>query len=141
MNKDLSDILFVAFREVGQSEINGSDDNPRIREYHAAVDGQELADEIPWCSSFVNWCLESCGFKGTGSRLARSFENWGASIDTPLPGCIAVFKRGSKSWQGHVAIYLYETPKSIVVIGGNQSNSVNVQAYSREKLIGYRTIA
>lgn len=133
--------LFLSFalKEVGQKEIRGSDHNPRIVEYHKAVDGEGLADEIAWCAAFVNWTMKQMEFHGTGTRLARDFLHWGIPIAKPFPGCVAVFSRG-KQWQGHVGLYLYETPKTVVIVGGNQSNQVSVVPYSKERFLGYRSI-
>lgn len=96
-------------------------------------------DEIPWCARFVNQVLKDNGIKGTGSNLARSFLKWGVPTKKPKMGDIVVFKRGNSSWQGHVAFFLKERSNTIEVIGGNQSDMVNIAQYSKHKLLGYRT--
>ena len=48
--------LEIALKEVGVSEIKGGE-NKRILEYHASTTLKAKEDEIPWCSSFVNWCM------------------------------------------------------------------------------------
>lgn len=47
----------VAKTQLGQKEISGSKDNPKIVEYHDATTLKATDDETPWCASFVNWCL------------------------------------------------------------------------------------
>ena len=53
--------LILAYRiaqiQLGQKEIEGSKDNPKIVGYHKATTLVATDDETPWCSSFVNWCL------------------------------------------------------------------------------------
>lgn len=125
--------------ERGVDEIEGADHNPRIVEYHQATTLRATEDEVPWCSSFVNWSLQQCGYSGTLKANARSFLNWGTLINPPAYGCIVVLKRGNSSWQGHVGFLLYQdTPTSILVLGGNQSNAVNVRPYATGKVLGYR---
>ena len=133
----------IACQEIGVSEIKGKlRHNNRIIEYHRSTSlDKKLAahDETPWCSSFVNWCVEGSGLKGTGSAMARSWLKWGNKLDGPKEGCIVVFARpraGPKA--GHVGFFIKETPKRIKVLGGNQSNRVSESYYDKDDLIGYR---
>lgn len=129
----------TAYAELGVREIPGPQHNPRILEYHATTGGFG-DDETAWCSSFVEWCLRQNGQRGTGSAAARSWMNYGVQTTHPKRGDIVVFWRVARnSWQGHVAFYSHETATHIHVLGGNQSNSVNIQAYSKNQLLGYRT--
>ena len=128
----------IAKSQLGVKEILGGKHNSKILEYHMAGGGY-TSDEIAWCSSFVNWCLNKAATAGTRSSAARSFLNWGVSIDNPEIGDVVVFYRGSKSgWQGHVGFYAGEKKNKILVLGGNQGNSVCYQYYSKSKLLGYR---
>ena len=54
------------------------------------------------------------------------------------PGDVVVFKRGNSSWQGHVAFFVKDKGALIEVLGGNQSNAVNVKGYQASKLLGIR---
>ena len=113
--------------------------NPRIIEYHASVPAGFTENEVPWCSSFVNWCMEQAGITGTNSAAARSWERWGKKLAEPKVGAIAVFWRESKtSGLGHVGFFVSEKTHSITVLGGNQGDRVSVAAYPKEKLLGYR---
>ena len=126
----------VAQKEIGQSEIAGVKNNTRILEYHAATSLNATTDEVPWCSSFVSWCLEKTGVSSAKSAWARSYLNWGKKIEKPHYGCIAVFKRGKSS--GHVAFFVEENALSITVLGGNQGNKVCKANYLKSDLLGYR---
>lgn len=130
--------LKIAFSEVGQKEIPGSKDNPRIVEYHSITSLKATDDETMWCSSFVCWVLEMCGIKSTRSAASRSYLNYGEKLSKGKRGCIAVFSRPPSTTSGHVAFYLYETDNHIAVLGGNQDNQVKVSLYKKSNLIGYR---
>jgi uncharacterized protein (TIGR02594 family) len=123
--------------ETGVDEIPGSRDNPRIIEYHASTTLKATDDETPWCSSFVNWCVEQAGLQGTKSAAARSWLQWGQALDQPRRGCIVVLQRGN-SWQGHVGFYYADEGGRILVLGGNQSNQVNISSYRKSAVLGYR---
>ena len=131
--------LSVARGEVGVKEAVGSADNPRIVEYHLSTSldkGAAFQDETPWCSSFVNWCMEKAGEDGTNSAWARSWLRWGFSIDKPTYGCVVIFSRGTDS--GHVAFFLKEVGPNLLVFGGNQNDSVCEALYPKERVLGYR---
>lgn len=130
----------IAMKELGTSETAGSGDNPRIVEYlrSTSLAGNMAAnDETPWCSAFVNFCVEQAGFAGTDSASARSWLHWGRPTEVPVTGCIAVFKRGDPP-SGHVAFYVSESGGHIKVLGGNQGDKVCFAQYARDRLLGYR---
>jgi uncharacterized protein (TIGR02594 family) len=138
--------MVIAEGELGVSEVPGSGNNPRVLEYLQATTnlGRSATsrDETPWCSAFVNWCLEQAGYERTRNALARSWLSWGQAIPTPRRGCIVIFQREKKF--GHVGFYLEENETQIKVLGGNQQNletkifEVSEKYYPRSELLGYR---
>lgn len=130
----------IAEGELGQAEVPGSGDNPRIREYHAsASDGQEMADSVPWCSSFTGWVLQSAGIQGTGNRMARSYLNWGDRLDMPRYGCIVVLTRpGAGPGAGHVGFFHSRKNGRVMLLGGNQGDKVSIQGFPESQVLGYR---
>lgn len=129
--------MTIAEREIGTKEIRGAKHNPRVIEYHAATDYSASDDETAWCASFVNWVLEQADMKGTRSPAARSFSSWG--VESKLQkGAVVVLKRGNSSWQGHVGFVDHWDESYVYVLGGNQSNAVNVQSFPRSKVIAVR---
>lgn len=125
--------------ELGVKEVSGPGDNPRIVEYLQSTTLGRPAnenDETAWCSAFANWCLEDVGMEGTNSAWARDWLNWGRRITTPVPGCITVFSRGAN--YGHVGFFIEKKNGYIYVLGGNQSDSVCIDAYPESRLLGYR---
>lgn len=127
--------LTVALRELGTKEYVGIADNPRVIEYHSATTLHATDDEVPWCSSFVNWVMKQVGIKGTGSAAARSWLNWGVPIDKPIYGCVVILTR---TGGGHVGFFIAEEDGITKLLGGNQGDAVNVRNYPTSRVIGYR---
>lgn len=131
----------IALREMntGVDEIVGAEaHHPRIVEYHQACTLKATDDETPWCSAFVNWCMLKGGQTRTESALARSWLNWGVPLEEPRKGCIVVFSRPPKPTSGHVAFFEEKRGDRIFVLGGNQSNQVNISSYPEDRVLGYR---
>lgn len=132
--------LDSALKDIGETEIKGSEHNPKIVDYHRTTGGP-APDEIPWCSSFCNFHMNrGAQICGTGSRLARSWLSWGRVLIDPIPGAIVILRRGSEPWMGHVGFFIKESPsrKSIAVLGGNQGDRVSIDWFSKTKVLGYR---
>jgi uncharacterized protein (TIGR02594 family) len=124
----------IAKNEIGVKERRVGD-NPRVLEYHASTKLRATHDNVAWCSSFVCWCFERAKVASPRSARAKDFLNWGVKLYFPKPGCVVVF---SRDLGGHVGFYVYETEDHIYVLGGNQSDAVNVSPYKKENLLGYR---
>ena len=128
-----------ALGEIGVSEFPGRASNERIELYHSYTNSGKDSEEIPWCSSFVCYCVEMAGFKSTRSKTARSWMKWGERVSKPEEGDIAVFLRGKKKgWQGHVAFYVKTEGEYIVILGGNQANAVSLTRKHKKYLLGFR---
>jgi len=137
------DWLAVARGEMGVKEYAGAADNPDVVKYLKSVESLSRSaqrnDETPWCSAFVNWCMEQAGLEGTDSAAARSWMSWGSGIDVPVEGCVTVLWRDSPdSWKGHVGFLVRETSSYVYLLGGNQSDEVNITKYSKRRVLGYR---
>ncbi|WP_221129598.1 TIGR02594 family protein [Rhizobium lentis] len=117
-------------------------DNPRIRAYHATTVGGAMPDEVAWCSSFVNYCVEQAGLRGTDSKVARSWRLWGQEVSRNdwKEGDIVVFWRGSAGGtKGHVAFLVSWDGDRPYVLGGNQSNRVCIdEPYSFGHILSVR---
>ena len=138
MGSDIYEKFYnAAKKEMGLHEISGSKHNKRILEFHATTTLKAKNDETPWCSSFVNFIVTQCGMKGTNSARAKSWSTWSKALKKPVKGCIVVFTR---TGGGHVAFYHSEDKDYIYCLGGNQSNSVNISAYKKDRLLGYRGV-
>lgn len=132
--------LFIALQEYGTKEFLGIKHNPEVLKYfHQSGFPQIDNDETSWCSAFVNWCQIKAERHGTNSLAARSWMSWGEKVMEPKLGDIAVLWRVSpESWQGHVGFYIKHDGTGLWVLGGNQSNMVNILKYPGTQLLGYR---
>lgn len=134
-------MLKTALSQYGVKEIVGEEDNKTIVDYaHESGFKWIDDDETPWCSVFMNWVAMKAGYERTNKANARSWLNVGETVENPQTGDIVVFKRGNNGWSGHVGIYINEHNSHVFVLGGNQSNSVNITPYSKMSLLGYRRL-
>ena len=138
-----SEILKLAFTQYRIKEIPGpQEDNPEILKYFKEIgETWVMNDETAWCSAVVNWVCKILGYSYSGKLTARSWLNTGFRTDNPMPGDVVVLWRESlTSWKGHVGFYINHDSQFIYVLGGNQSNSVNIAAYSVGRLLEYRRV-
>lgn len=131
--------LVHAWADLGQREIAGSSDNPRIVGYYKQVGYDEInADEVAWCAAFVGACLERAGITSTRLLLARSYLTFGEGINEGRLGAIAVLSRGSDPALGHVGFLIGETDDHVFLLGGNQGDAVSVERFDKGRLLGLR---
>lgn len=128
--------LAVVQGELGQKELPGATQNPRILAYHASTNLKATSDETPWCSSFVNWTLQQAGVRGTDSASALSWAKWGQAIDRPAVGSVAVIDWGGG--KGHVGFVVGRSGDRVVVAGGNQGNEVKYSTYRLDQIKTFR---
>ncbi len=128
-----------ALRFLYIKEAAGLVNNPVIMSFykdvkHAGIKG----DETPWCAAFVGALLERSGLISTRSLLARSYLEWGAPLETARIGAIAIFKRGADQTKGHVGFVMGQDDTQVYILGGNQSDEVNIQPFKIKDLLGFR---
>lgn len=131
--------------ELAQAEIGtfewAQGDNPKVVAYYADSGNAGVKnDSVAWCAAFVGAMLKRAGGKGTGLLTARSYLMWGVPVErkNAKPGDIVVFKRGNSNWEGHVAFFVKDNGSTLSVLGGNQSDAVNIKNYSASQLLGIR---
>ena len=120
--------MIHATGELGVSEFDPGD-NPRILEYHAAVNPNFVSDQTPWCASFVTWSLQRAGIMEFASASAAKWIGFGMRLSKPEYGAIAVYRRVTRNGkvQNHVAFIAgVNREGSIVLLGGNQSDMVSL---------------
>jgi uncharacterized protein (TIGR02594 family) len=141
----MEQLLKIAFNELGTEELVGTEDNPEVLKYANETGIKGITnDEIPWCSTFVNWVAWKSGLQYTKKANARSWLNVGKKVSSPEPGDVVVFWRESpKSWKGHVGIFLgiSADKKRVYCLGGNQGNRVSVSAYRLNTVLSYQRLA
>lgn len=132
--------MAVALHELGVRQVAGEGNSPRVLAYLESTDlDRALAssDETPWCSAFVNWCLEVSGHVGTNSARARSWLDWGVGLSTPVRGAVTVLRRDGG---GHVGFWVGQTATRVRLLGGNQGDRVCVAEYDRQRVLGHRAL-
>ena len=127
----------IAKKDIGVSEIKGDKHNPVIVQYWKDIKrGGIKDDETPWCAAFVGAMLERSGIRSTRFESAKSYETWGYELTSPVYGCIVTFIRNGG---GHVGFVVGMSPAGdLMVLGGNQSDAVNIKAFSTDRVTSYR---
>jgi uncharacterized protein (TIGR02594 family) len=129
-----------ALREYGIRGISSKGRTVNVVAYLKATGVGRSSDETAWCSAFVNWCMLMAGFPGSGLANARSWLNWGGvALDFPVYGSVVVLWRENRNGPlGHVGFFVKMQGDNLLLLGGNQGNSVSIRPYSKERVIGIR---
>lgn len=129
--------LTEAHKFIGLKEIKGPQHNQEILQFWRDIKrGGIKDDETPWCAAFTGAVLERCGIKSTLFESAGSYLGWGEQLLKSAFGCVVVFKRDGG---GHVGFVVGQNSAGdLLVLGGNQSDAVNIKAFPRSRVSGYR---
>lgn len=88
-----------------------------------------------WCAAFINAVLNNRGYRTSGGLTAASFRTYGVGVITPQKGDIIVLR-------SHVGFFVeYKVingRKHVGVLGGNQSNRVQISYYPVGRIIAIR---
>lgn len=127
----------VAYKELGQKEIPGPQENPRIVEYFNTISAKEnYRDDLDdWASAFVEWSLNQAKIQGPKNDEPFAWLEWGQGLDKPVIGCIVVM---SFSGLHHVGFYFGEDGDFLRVLGGNEDDAVHIFRYLKTSVYGYR---
>lgn len=129
--------LKEARNHIGLREIKGGKHAPEIVQFWKDIKrGGIKDDETPWCAAFVGAMLERSGIKSSRFESAKSYLNWGVQLSDPVVGCVVVFTRQGG---GHVGFCVgQDSAGNLLILGGNQGDAVNVKAFPRSRVTGYR---
>ena len=128
-----------AKKELGIKE--GRDDAEILRFFKEAGHPEVHSSEEAWCAAFTGAMLSRAGCKPSGSLMARSYEGYGESLNSPCVGCIAVLWRGSPhSSLGHVGFVVEAGGDFIKLLGGNQGAAgvVSIETFPKDRVLSYR---
>ncbi len=90
-----------------------------------------------WCADFMNFVLHKAGAKGTRSRAARSFLQFGKKLDGPRVGAIAIMYRKGPN-NGHVGVVRgTDGQGNPIVVSGNHGPTVTQSVYPKSKVLAY----
>jgi uncharacterized protein (TIGR02594 family) len=90
-----------------------------------------------WCADFMNFVIRQGGAKGTHSRAARSFLEFGKKLDGPRVGAIAIMYRAGAN-NGHVGVVRgTDGQGNPIVVSGNHGPVVSQSVYPKSKVMAY----
>ena len=130
----------TAMNAIGQKEIPGPKNNPRVMEYHEAAGSYSTGDSgkyDAWCAGFVSWVMKKHGFTPPQKAMrALSWRDFGKSVTKPIFGAIGIKERRGG---GHVSFVVGQSRDGMLLymLGGNQNNEVNVSQYKRSDWIKF----
>jgi uncharacterized protein (TIGR02594 family) len=90
-----------------------------------------------WCADFMNFVIKRAGAKGTQSRAARSFLDFGKKLDGPRVGAIAILTRAGPQ-NGHVGVVRgTDGLGNPILVSGNSANLVRESMYPKNRVLAY----
>jgi uncharacterized protein (TIGR02594 family) len=128
----------IADSFIGLHEIVGPKHNKIILWWLEKLNSWWRNDEAPWCGVFVAHCIKEAGLPYPKLYMrAKAWAEYGSLLrrDRLAPGAILVFDRAGG---GHVGFYVGEDAGFYYVLGGNQSNAVNVMKLGKSRLVASR---
>ncbi len=131
-------ILLEMLKLYGTIETPGPGNNPTILKWATSIGYGNVysKDEIPWCGLTVAYAAQQAGYDiPTNPLWARNWLKFGFATAPAMLGDILVFQRGSA---GHVALYVGEDKNNFHILGGNQSDAVNIKTKPKKDLLGSR---
>lgn len=136
----------LARRFVGAvRELPGADHHPFVQWCHMLCAlGADQPDETAWCSSFVNAIHWMVGLPRSGSAAARSWLKIGqpCTLHEAREGDIVVLSRGTNPAHGHVGFFAgRDAAGNILILGGNQGNTVSIEPFDRGRLLSIQRVA
>jgi hypothetical protein len=144
----------LAERLVGEIvERPGGATHPFIAWCHESTLGESVADEVPWCSSWLNRMAWWLRLPRSRSAAARSWLVVGVPV--PLEQAkagendIVILKRGTGiqpgpevlDAPGHVGIFMGFDGSRVRVLGANQGNTISLASFPVSNILGLRRLA
>jgi uncharacterized protein (TIGR02594 family) len=142
----------VGLKFVGIREGAGVTNNPLVVAMLRLDASWVQDDQTPWCSAFANFVCFILGLPRSRSLAARSWLNVGVSVplsDARIGYDVVVLKRGSGKQPGadviaapgHVGFYAGQDDSNVLVLGGNQLDSVSIAPFAKSRILGIRRLA
>jgi len=143
----MTKLIEAARKYIGQKEVKGPESNPWIKNLWMTLPGGKWFwskygnddSGLPWCGAFVASACKDAGYdypKNYASALA--WAEWGAPLDGPRMGAVAVMTRAGG---GHVGIVtgITHDRKLIRLLGGNQDDEVRESWFAASRITHYRS--
>lgn len=125
----------------GTKEVPGSGNNPVIMGWADETNTTYPGDITAWCGLTISVAAKRAGWDyhpGKNALWARNWALWGQGVpvERAMLGDVLVFARGSG---GHVALYVGEDATHFHILGGNQSDAVNIVRKEKSSIIAVRS--
>lgn len=126
----------VAESFLGTKEVPGPKSNPIIVQWAKDIGGYAAkyytTDSIPWCALFTAYCLIKGGCKVDidNPLWVPNYHKYGTHC-RPVYGCVMDFGY-------HIGFYISEDDDYYHILGGNQSDMVNVIRIPKHHLVSSR---
>ena len=129
--------LLKAVELYGTTEIVGPKSNPVIMGWAQELGMKHYTnDDIPWCGLYMAIVMKRSDRQVVKDPLwARNWANFGVAVKEPMLGDVLVFSRETG---GHVGLYISESRTHYHVLGGNQSDQVNIVLIAKNRLVASR---
>lgn len=145
------DLYFIAERYIGTDEVEGKLANPVIMAMLTKDNAWPDDDSVPWCSGAMNWWAWHLRLPRSKSLRARSWLQVGRSVDiynAKVGYDVVILKRGGGDQPGpevinapgHVGLFAGLEGDRVLILGGNQSDQVNVSGYPARRILGVRRL-
>lgn len=128
--KQLMDLGTKAWQETGS--------NPNIKALWDEIgyDGSKFADQTAWCAVFASAVLKRSGNKYLKTASSQAYKNYGKEVahirDAKVGDLVVFYRKGKNSNMGHIGFYAGKyTDTHIMVLGGNQSDNLNIRSFKR----------
>ena len=141
----------LAQRFVGIQEVSGNVANPQILAMLKLDNKWPKDDSVPWCAAFMNYIAWLLRLPRSKSLRARSWLLIGESIpisEAKVGFDVVILKRGGLNQpgpevikaKGHVGWFAGVDGGHVILLGGNQSDTVSLAGYPKKRVLGVRRL-
>jgi uncharacterized protein (TIGR02594 family) len=138
---DAPSYLKKAIKDIGiREKLPNGQSNPAVEKFIVDVIGKRMnAISTPWCAFWVGSKLQDAGFISTKSGMARSYLKYGTEVEEPQQGDIVVLWRGryDDGITGHVGFFIQDQGNSVIILGGNQGDTVSFQSFNKNRILKF----
>jgi uncharacterized protein (TIGR02594 family) len=138
-------------RFVGIKEAPGSASNPHVLAMLRPDEDRPEGDDVPWCSAFPNCVAWLLRLPRSKDLRARSWLLVGRplAIEEAEAGFDLIVLKSDQGEQpdatvidapGHVGLFARLEGENILILGGNQSDAVNVAPFAQARVLGVRRL-
>lgn len=118
----------LGVKESGMSTNDLLEGNNRAPEIDTFLKASGVGAGYAWCASILEWSMQKSGVQSAGkyAALAKTWGGYGQKLTEPAFGSIASYKEGVPgSHAGLVVGRVKDDPSKIILLGGNQGDTVN----------------